>query len=61
MIAQRFGDRDADDATAQLLAEAFPGRRILLLDIDGIAAGGGSIHGATLQQPRPRRTTLSGC
>ena len=40
------------DARAQAtLASAFPGRKIEVLNMDGIAAGGGSIHCATQQQP----------
>lgn len=51
VIAPQFGDRAADAAARGVLAEAFPGREIVQLDIDGIAAGGGGIHCSTQQQP----------
>lgn len=51
LMMQGFGDADADQAARLTLAEAFPGRRIEQLNMDGIAAGGGSIHCATQQQP----------
>lgn len=54
VMMQGFGDTDADQAARQTLAEAFPGRRIEQLNMDGIAAGGGSIHCATQQQPVAR-------
>lgn len=54
VMMQGFGDADADAAASETLAEVFPGRRIEQLNMDGIAAGGGSIHCATQQQPLPR-------
>ena len=51
VMMQGFGDAEADRAARDTLAEAFPGRRIEQLNMDGIAAGGGSIHCATQQQP----------
>ena len=51
VIAQQFGDRDADARAQAALARAFPGRKIEVLDMDAIAAGGGSVHCATQQQP----------
>ena len=51
VMMQGFGDAEADQAARQTLAEAFPGRRIEQLNMDGISAGGGSIHCATKQQP----------
>lgn len=51
VIAQEFGDRRADRAAKAVLQKAFPARAIVQLNIDGIAAGGGSIHCATQQEP----------
>lgn len=52
MIAQEFGDPEADAAATAVLQQAFPGRAIEQLNVDGIAAGGGSIHCTTQQEPR---------
>ena len=44
---------DANDAPArELLAAAYPGREIVMLDARAIFAGGGGIHCITQQQPR---------
>ena len=51
VIAPEFGDRDADKNTRDVLTDLFPGRQIIQLNIDGIAAGGGGIHCTTQQQP----------
>ncbi|MEM7473733.1 MAG: agmatine deiminase family protein [Planctomycetota bacterium] len=51
VIAPQFGDRRADGKAKETLQELFPKREIVMLDIDGIAAGGGGIHCATQQQP----------
>ena len=51
IVMQQFGDADADTRAQATLARAFPGRKIEALNMDGIAAGGGSIHCATQQQP----------
>lgn len=51
VIAPRFGDRNADRAARETLERVFPGREVVQLDIDGIAAGGGGIHCATQQEP----------
>ncbi|WTW93497.1 agmatine deiminase family protein [Streptomycetaceae bacterium NBC_01309] len=48
-----FGDTQADDRARGILAEHFPGRRIVPLQIDAIAAGGGGIHCATHDMPVP--------
>ncbi|WP_296396540.1 agmatine deiminase family protein [Reyranella sp.] len=52
MIAPQFGDRDADMNSRDVLSDLFPGRDIVQLNIDGIAAGGGGIHCTTQQQPK---------
>lgn len=51
VIAPEFGDRRTDDAARNVLREVFPKRKIEMLNIDGIAAGGGGIHCATQQEP----------
>jgi agmatine deiminase len=50
VIAQEFGDAAADAAVKASLQRAFPNRAIEMLNVDGIAAGGGSIHCTTQQE-----------
>lgn len=52
VILPEFGDVAADTHAQTTLAALFPGREIVALNIDPIAAGGGGIHCATQQQPR---------
>ncbi|MGQ0708313.1 MAG: agmatine deiminase family protein [Rhodoferax sp.] len=52
VIAPKFGDARADANAKSLLEKAFPGREVVQLAIDGIAAGGGGIHCTTQQEPR---------
>lgn len=52
VIAPQFGDARADANARALLRELFPGRELVQLNIDAIAAGGGGIHCTTQQQPR---------
>lgn len=51
VIAPEFGDTRADTNTRDILRDLFPGREIVQLNIDAIAAGGGGIHCTTQQQP----------
>ena len=51
VIMQEFGDAQADHAAKQALQRAFSDREIVQINIDGIAAGGGSVHCATQQEP----------
>lgn len=51
VISPEFGDSRADRNSRALLREQFPGREIVQLNIDAIAAGGGGIHCTTQQQP----------
>lgn len=52
VIATEFGDRRTDKVAKEKLQECFPDREIVMLNIDGIAAGGGGIHCATQQEPK---------
>ncbi len=51
VIMQEFGDKTADLAARNALQKAYPDRKIEQINMDGIAAGGGSIHCATQQEP----------
>ena len=51
VISARFGDAKRDEAARKALAKAFPGREIVMLQIDAIAEGGGGVH--CLTQPMP--------
>ena len=51
VIAPEFGDARADRAAKATLERLYPGRQVVQLNIDGIAAGGGGIHCTTQQEP----------
>ena len=51
VLVPEFGDEQADSNARDQLAQLFPDREIVQLNIDGIAAGGGGIHCATQQEP----------
>ncbi|MEM7111173.1 MAG: agmatine deiminase family protein [Chloroflexota bacterium] len=51
VIMQGFGDGPADRAAMQAVQRAFPDREVVQININGIAAGGGSVHCATQQEP----------
>ncbi|MGC5700816.1 agmatine deiminase family protein [Pseudomonas sp. NFXW11] len=51
VISPQFGDPQADLKALNLLTSLYPGRKVLQLDIDAIAAGGGGIHCVTHQLP----------
>ncbi len=44
VIAPEFGDAAADGYCKDLLTRLYPGREVVQIDIDPIAAGGGGIH-----------------
>ncbi|MBP6299874.1 MAG: agmatine deiminase family protein [Arenimonas sp.] len=51
VIATEFGDKKADDEAKRILEKLYPDRKVIQLNIDGIAAGGGGIHCVTQQEP----------
>ncbi|MFI5527748.1 agmatine/peptidylarginine deiminase [Kitasatospora sp. NPDC051853] len=53
VITAQFGDRAKDEAARRTLAECFPGREVVQLDVDRLMAGGGGIHCSTMQEPLP--------
>lgn len=52
VIAAEFGDKAADDEAADILAELYPGREIVMMNVDALGKIGGGIHCATHEQPR---------
>jgi agmatine deiminase len=52
VIGPEFGDARADAAAKATMRRLFPGREVVQIGIDAIAAGGGGIHCTTQQQPR---------
>jgi agmatine deiminase len=52
VIGAEFGDKAADTKAQSILAELYPGRKIVSLNIDPIGDSGGGIHCATQQQPK---------
>ncbi|MFH8794611.1 agmatine deiminase family protein [Streptomyces sp. NPDC017941] len=53
VITARFGDRRTDEGARRAPAAAFPGREVVQLDVTRLRGGGGGIHCATMQEPRP--------
>ncbi len=51
VVAAQFGDTHADGVVREVLGELYPGREIVMLDVDPIGESGGGIHCATQQQP----------
>ena len=51
VIGPEFGAADTDAAARATMQRLFPDRRIVQINIDGIAAGGGGIHCTTQQEP----------
>ena len=52
VIAGQFGDSRADDRARGMLTDLYPGREVVLLNIDPLGESGGGIHCATQQQPQ---------
>ena len=55
VIACGFGEERADAAAREILADAYPGRRVVTVDAREIFARGGGIHCITQQQPTVAR------
>ncbi|MEM7438495.1 MAG: agmatine deiminase family protein [Pseudomonadota bacterium] len=51
VYSPHFGDDAADARAEETLAQLFPGRRIVMLDVDRIYENGGGIHCVTQQEP----------
>lgn len=51
VIAPSFGDVKADAAAVEVLSKVFPDHRVVQIDINAIAVGGGGIHCITQQEP----------
>ena len=51
VIACGFGETAADARAAAILAEAYPGRRVVTVDARPVFARGGGMHCITQQQP----------
>jgi agmatine deiminase len=51
VIAAEFGDDAVDEKARATLKALYPGREIVMLDVDPIGDAGGGIHCATQQQP----------
>ncbi|MEM6693827.1 MAG: agmatine deiminase family protein [Pseudomonadota bacterium] len=53
VITAQFGDRETDAIAQAALSRHFPGREIILLNVDPLGELGGGIHCATQQMPAP--------
>ena len=51
VIAAQFGDREADTIAARALRRHYPGREVVMLNVDPLGELGGGIHCATQQMP----------
>ncbi|WOE75758.1 agmatine deiminase family protein [Alterisphingorhabdus coralli] len=51
LIGAQFGDAEADTEARSILADLYPDREIVLLNVDPIGEVGGGIHCATQQMP----------
>ncbi|WP_420012804.1 agmatine deiminase family protein [Tateyamaria sp.] len=51
IIAAQFGDRETDRIARDALARHYPGREVVMLNVDPLGEMGGGIHCATQQMP----------
>ena len=52
VIGAEFGDAEADARAAAILTDLYPGREIVMLNVDAVGEVGGGIHCATHEQPK---------
>jgi agmatine deiminase len=52
VIAAEFGDEAADAEAAEVLARLYPGREVIMLNIDAVGEVGGGMHCTTHEQPK---------
>jgi agmatine deiminase len=52
VIGAQFGDSAADGRARDMLSSLYPGREIVMLNVDPLGEFGGGIHCATQQQPK---------
>lgn len=52
IIGAEFGDKSADAEAEATLAELYPGREVVMLNVDALGKIGGGIHCATQEQPK---------
>ncbi|KAK3820974.1 MAG: hypothetical protein J3R72DRAFT_459471 [Linnemannia gamsii] len=52
IIIPEFGDKEADQRARDIVQKAFPNRKVVAVNIDYVAVGGGGIHCATHEVPR---------
>ncbi|MGI3187259.1 agmatine deiminase family protein [Nioella aestuarii] len=51
VIAAEFGDEETDEIAREALARHYPGREVVMLNVDPLGELGGGIHCATQQMP----------
>lgn len=51
VIAAEFGDAEADEIAREALARHYPGREVIMVNVDPLGELGGGIHCATQQMP----------
>ncbi|KAF9158351.1 hypothetical protein DFQ26_007730 [Actinomortierella ambigua] len=53
VIIPEFGDKEADRMAHDIVQKAYPTRKVVSVNIDYVAVGGGGIHCATHEVPMP--------
>jgi agmatine deiminase len=52
VILPQFNDKEADDKAKEILQKLYPTRKMVQVEIDTLASGGGGIHCSTHDQPK---------
>ncbi|KAF9287115.1 hypothetical protein BGZ68_002218 [Mortierella alpina] len=52
IVMPEFGDQEADRTARDIVQKAFPNRKVVAVNIDYVAIGGGGIHCATHEVPK---------